>query len=62
MSEKAKSAELMLQDLGARKLHLKNLAEIIKGNYKTLTKVEVGSINVINFEIRRIEGYLGRRL
>lgn len=62
MSEKAKSAELMLQDLGARKLHLINLVEIIKGNYKTLTKVEVGSINVINFEIRRIEGYLGRRL
>ncbi|NWC82194.1 hypothetical protein HX798_18165 [Pseudomonas putida] len=62
MSEKAKSAELLLQDLGARKLHLINLVEIIKGNYKTLTKVEVGSINVINFEIRRIEGYLGRRL
>lgn len=61
MSKNAESTRLPLEDLGARKLHLINLVKIIKGNYKSLTPVEVRSINVINLEVQRIENHLGRR-
>lgn len=61
MSKNAESTKSLLEDLGARKLHLINLVKIIKGNYKSLTPVEVCSINVINLEIRRIEEHLGRK-
>lgn len=61
MSKKGESTKSLVDDLGARKLHLINLVKIIKGNYKSLTQVEIVSINVINLEVQRIEDYLGRR-
>lgn len=61
MSKNAESTKSPLEDLGARKLHLINLVKIIRGNYKSLTPVEVSSINVINLEIQRIEDHLRRR-
>ncbi|MNJ24673.1 hypothetical protein D3C77_190970 [compost metagenome] len=61
MSKNAESTKSLLEDLGARKLHLINLIKIIKGNYKILTPVEACSINVINLEIQRIEDHLRRR-
>lgn len=61
MSKNAESTKSILEDLGARKLHLINLVKIIKGNYKSFTPVEISSINVINLEILRIEDHLGRR-
>lgn len=61
MSKNAESTKSLLEDLGARKLHLINLIKIIKGNYKSLTPVEVSSINVINLEVQRIDNHLERR-
>lgn len=61
MSKNAESKKSLPEDLVARKLYLINLVKIIKGNYKSLTLVEAGSINVINLEIQRIEVHLGRR-
>ncbi len=61
MSKNAESTKSLLEDLGARKLYLINLVKIIRGNHKSLTPVEVSSINVINLEIQRIEDHLGRR-
>ena len=61
MSKNAESKKSPPEDLEARKLHLINLVKIIKGNYKSLTLVEVSSINAINLEIQRIEDHFGRR-